>query len=54
MIASRETKVLEKLAASYRTEESRAAEQRTQRELDDLGARRSRTQAAGTGEEPAP
>jgi len=54
MIASRETKVLEKLAASYRTEESRAAEQRTQRELDDLGARRTRTQAAGAGEEPAP
>jgi flagellar FliJ protein len=35
-------------------EESRAAEQRTQRELDDLGARRTRTQAAGAGEEPAP
>jgi len=42
MLASRDTKVLEKLAASYRSEEAKVAEQRTQRELDDLGARRSR------------
>lgn len=44
MLASRETKVLEKLAASYRTQESRVTEQRSQRELDDLGARRTRAQ----------
>jgi flagellar FliJ protein len=42
MLASRDTKVLEKLAASYRSEEAKVAEQRTQRELDDLGARRAR------------
>lgn len=42
MLASRDTKVLEKLAASYRSEEAKVAEQRTQRELDDLGARRVR------------
>ena len=42
MLASRDTKVLEKLAASYRAEETKAADQRTQRELDDLGARRVR------------
>jgi flagellar FliJ protein len=42
MLASRDTKVLEKLAASYRAEEAKAADQRDQRELDDLGARRVR------------
>ena len=42
MLASRETHVLEKLSASYRSEESRAAQQRVQRELDDIGARRIR------------
>lgn len=41
LLASRETHVLEKLSASYRAEESRKDEQRSQRELDDLGARRS-------------
>lgn len=49
MLASRETHVLEKLAASYRAEEAKVAEQRTQRELDDLGARRVR-EAKGEGE----
>lgn len=40
MLASRDAKVLEQLAASYRAEEMRQAEQRQQRELDELGARR--------------
>lgn len=42
LLASRETHVLEKLSASYRSEEARAADARVQRELDDLGARRKR------------
>lgn len=42
MLASRDTKVLEKLAASYRAEEAKVVEQRSQRELDDIGARRAR------------
>ena len=50
MLASRDTKVLEQLAASYRADENRSAEQRSQRELDDLGARRARI-AQATGEE---
>lgn len=50
MLASRETHVLEKLSASYHADEVRAQEQRTQRELDDLGARRP----ALAGEDPAP
>ena len=41
MLASRETKVLEQLADSYRAQESKLAEQRVQRELDDLGGRRA-------------
>jgi flagellar FliJ protein len=41
MLASRETKVLEQLADSYRAQESKAAEQRVQREMDDLGGRRA-------------
>ena len=40
MLASRETHVLEKLAASYRSEEARVADRRTQKELDDLAGRR--------------
>lgn len=40
MLASRETHVLEKLAASYRAEESRVADKRVQKELDDLAGRR--------------
>ena len=45
LLASRETKVLEKLADSNRAQESRVAEQRVQRELDDLGGRRARAAA---------
>lgn len=41
--ASRENKVLEQLAATYRAEEVRVANQREQRELDDLGGRRVRS-----------
>ena len=42
MLASRDNKVLEQLAASYRAEEMRVEGRREQRELDDLGARRLR------------
>ncbi len=42
LLASRDNKVLEQLAASYRSEEQRVAGQREQRELDDLGGRRAR------------
>lgn len=45
LLASRETKVLEQLADSYRAQESKVAEQRVQRELDDLGGRRARAAA---------
>src|SRR5690606_469427 len=41
LLASRETHVLGKLSASYRAEESLVDEKRSQREMDDLGARRS-------------
>ena len=47
MLASRDNKVLEQLAASYKAEETRVAEQRVQRELDDLGGRRVRTAQEG-------
>ena len=50
MLASRDNKVLEKLADSYRAQESRVAEQRVQRELDDLGARRGRGDNDGASE----
>lgn len=51
MLASRDTKVLQQLAASYRADEARAADKRVQRELDDLGGRRARAaQLAGDGE----
>ena len=45
LLASRETKVLEQLASSYRAEESKVAEQRVQRELDDIGSRGARVAA---------
>lgn len=48
MLASRDNKVLEQLAASYRAEESRVADRREQRELDDLGARRVRSAQEGS------
>ncbi len=47
MLASRDNKVLEQLAASYRAEELRVAGQREQRELDDIGARRVRVAQEG-------
>lgn len=50
MLASRDNKVLEQLAASYRAEETRVADRREQRELDDLGARRVRVAAQEGGE----
>lgn len=49
LLASRETHVLEKLSASYHADEVRADEKRSQRELDDLGARRH---ARAGGQEP--
>jgi len=53
MLASRDSKVLEQLAASYRAEETRAGEQRSQRELDELGARSAARlrQAQASGDE---
>lgn len=42
LLASRDKQVLEQLAASYRAQERQVAEKRTQREMDDLGARRVR------------
>lgn len=46
LLASRDKKVLEQLAASYRAQENVVAERRDQREMDDLGARRVRRQQA--------
>ena len=42
LLASRDKQVLEQLAASYRAQERQVDERRSQRELDDLGARRVR------------
>lgn len=51
MLASRDAKVLQQLAASYRADEARTADKAVQRELDDLGGRRARAaQLAGDGE----
>lgn len=52
MLASRDNKVLEQLAASYRAEESRVAGQREQRELDDIGGQRVRAKAVSESDEP--
>ncbi|MFC5568975.1 flagellar export protein FliJ [Lysobacter yangpyeongensis] len=52
LLASRETKVLEKLADSYRAQETRVAEQRVQRELDDLGGRRALAAKADNAGDP--
>lgn len=49
MIASREKHVLEKLAASYRADEARAADVRVQKELDDLGGRKRAAALGGGG-----
>ena len=50
LLASRDKQVLEQLAASYRAQERTVDERRTQREMDDLGARRARLVALATGE----
>jgi len=42
ILASRDKAVLEQLAASYRAQEKVLIDRRDQREMDDLGARRSR------------
>ena len=42
LLASRDKQVLEQLAASYRVQERQIVDRRDQREMDDLGARRSR------------
>lgn len=47
VLASRDSKVLERLAASYRTREARAAERKEQKEIDDLAARGVLQRAAG-------
>ncbi len=47
LLASRDKQVLQQLAASYRAQEQQVVERRSQRELDDLGARRVRLAAAG-------
>ena len=55
MLASRETKVLEQLSDSYKARETREADQRVQRELDDLGARRRGPELTGTADkDPTP
>lgn len=51
LLASRDKQVLEQLAASYRAQEKQAENRRDQREMDDLGARRTRlAKAEGEGE----
>lgn len=47
MIASRDKHVLEKLAASYRTDEARVADARVQKELDDIAGRARGAGVAG-------
>lgn len=42
ILASRDKAVLEQLAASYRAQEKVVTDRRDQREMDDLGARRTR------------
>lgn len=54
LLASRETHVLEQLKASYRAEESRTAEKHVQRELDDIGARRTRAARVAADSESTP
>jgi flagellar FliJ protein len=50
LLASRETKVLQQLADSYRAQETRVADQRVQRELDDIAGRRARPAVGGGAE----
>lgn len=49
LLASRDKQVLEQLAASYRAQEQQLDERRSQREMDDLGARRARLAALAEG-----
>ncbi|MDH5822768.1 flagellar export protein FliJ [Luteimonas sp. RD2P54] len=51
LLASRDKQVLEQLAASYRAQERQVDERRSQREMDDLGARRVRALAIAANEE---
>lgn len=53
LLAGRDKKVLEQLAASYRVQENQIVERRSQREMDDLGARRSRLASAAAAAEEA-
>lgn len=53
LLAGRDKKVLEQLAASYRVQENQVIERRAQREMDDLGARRSRLASAAAAAEEA-
>lgn len=46
ILASRDKAVLEQLAASYRAQEKVVTDRRDQREMDDLGARRTRQMQA--------
>lgn len=50
LLASRDKQVLEQLAASYRAQEKVVTDRRDQREMDDLGARRSRQSQREDGE----
>lgn len=51
LLASRDKKVLEQLAASYRAQEMQVVERRSQRDMDDLGARRVRKLPGDESEE---
>ena len=53
LLASRDKQVLEQLAASYRAQEMQVVERRSQREMDDLGARRVRLLQADDADEGA-
>ncbi|GGD41980.1 flagellar export protein FliJ [Pseudoxanthomonas indica] len=53
LLAGRDKKVLEQLAASYRVQEAQVVERRIQREMDDVGARRSRLAATAAAAEEA-
>ncbi len=49
MLASRQTLVLEKLADSYRAQEAQVEQAKAQRELDEIGSRRSNVTALAIG-----
>ncbi|WCE03730.1 flagellar export protein FliJ [Pseudoxanthomonas sp. JBR18] len=51
LLASRDKQVLEQLAASYRAQERQAADRRSQREMDDLGARLARPSLGAANED---